>query len=281
VEERPLSDVDPHPDLRPAVVTGASSEVGQATARALAMLGHPVVLGARRVAECEGAAAAIRADGGEAVAIHLDAADADSVTRFTHAAMETLGAVEILVSNAPHHLPGLLLDTDPERFDAALGANASGTHRVVRALAPAMVERQRGDIVFVTPGLDGWSGPTTGVDPASWWGLEEYVRSLQTELGGTGVRATLVRPGPLHGPGRSVRDRGAGGPSTGRWGPWRAHHSHRSVAAGVAQAIASVISLPRGIHAAVVELQPEMEHPDRVVPGAAPGDDQDGGDSGY
>ena len=68
-----------NPDVRPAVVTGASSGIGRATAEALAALGHPVALGARRIDECEETAEAIRAAGGEAVAIHLDLADGDSV----------------------------------------------------------------------------------------------------------------------------------------------------------------------------------------------------------
>ena len=105
---------EPNPERRPAVVTGASSGIGQATAKALAALGHPVVLGARRVAECEDTAAAIRAEGGEAVAIHLDLADGDSVEQFAKAAVDALGEVEILVSNAAQNMAGSVLDTDPD-----------------------------------------------------------------------------------------------------------------------------------------------------------------------
>jgi len=135
----------PNPDVRPAVVTGASSGIGRATAVALAAQGHPVVLGARRVSECEDAAAAIRSDGGEAVAIHLDLADGASVERFARAAVDTLGAVEIVVSNAGQNMAGAVLDTDPASLDAVLSVNITGTHRLVRALLPDMVGRRRGD----------------------------------------------------------------------------------------------------------------------------------------
>ncbi|MCB1270749.1 MAG: SDR family NAD(P)-dependent oxidoreductase, partial [Microthrixaceae bacterium] len=70
---------DAHPERRPAVVTGASSGIGAAVATALAAAGHPVVLGARRVERCEQLAEALVADGAEAVALHLDLVDPDSV----------------------------------------------------------------------------------------------------------------------------------------------------------------------------------------------------------
>jgi NAD(P)-dependent dehydrogenase (short-subunit alcohol dehydrogenase family) len=249
---------DPNPELRPAVVTGASSGIGKATAQALAALGHPVVLGARRVAECEDTAAAIRADGGEAVAIHLDLADADSIERFVHAAVDTLGSIEILVSNAAQNIAGSVLDTDPESFDGVLRVNVSGTHRLIRSLAPAMTGRRRGDIVFVTSDVVERPRPTMAAYVTSKWGLEGYVRSLQMELEGTGVRATIVRPGPtLTGMGMDW-DPGVTGEVIEQWAAWGfARHSNFMRPAGVAQAIAAVVSLPRGTHATVIELQPE------------------------
>ena len=73
---------EPHPDRRPAIVTGASSGIGAATAAALAAAGHPVVLGARRVERLEELAGTIRADGGEALALPLDLTDTDSIATF-------------------------------------------------------------------------------------------------------------------------------------------------------------------------------------------------------
>jgi NAD(P)-dependent dehydrogenase (short-subunit alcohol dehydrogenase family) len=249
---------EPNPERRPAVITGASSGIGQAAAKALAALGHPVALGARRVAECEETAAAIRADGGEAVAIHLDLADGDSVEQFAKAAVETLGGIEIVVSNAALNMAGSVLDTGSDAFEGVLQVNVSGTHRLIRSLAPAMTERRRGDIVFVTSDVVERPRPSMAAYVTSKWGLEGYVRSLQMELEGTGVRATIVRPGPtLTGMGMDW-DPDVTAEVIDRWAAWGfARHSNFMRPAGVAQAIVAVVTLPRGTHATVIELQPE------------------------
>jgi NADP-dependent 3-hydroxy acid dehydrogenase YdfG len=259
----------PHPDQRPAVVTGASSGIGQATASALAALGHPVVLGARRVAECEKTADAIRADGGSAIALPLDMADADSIEAFATAATEALGTVEILVSNAARNIPGSALDTDSPTFEGVFGVNVNGTHRLIRAILPAMVARQRGDIAFITSDVVEHPRPTMAAYVASKWGLEGYARSLQMELEGTGVRASIVRPGPtLTGMGMDW-DPGITADVLNGWVTWGlARHDNFMRPTGVAQAIVSAVTLPRGTHATVVELQPEA--PVREMAPSAP-----------
>ena len=247
-----------NPDVRPAVVTGASSGIGRATAAALAAVGHPVVLGARRVSECEDAAAAIRSEGGEAVAIHLDLADDESVERFTAAAVDTLGAVEIVVSNAAQNMAGAVLDTDAASLEHVLAVNIIGTHRLVRALLPEMVARRRGDVVFVTSDVAERPRPTMAAYVTSKWGLEGYVRSLQMELEGSGVRATILRPGPtLTGMGMDW-DPDVTAEVIEQWASWGfARHSNFMRPAGVAEAVCAVVGLPRGVHATVIELQPE------------------------
>jgi NAD(P)-dependent dehydrogenase (short-subunit alcohol dehydrogenase family) len=260
---------EPHPDRRPAVVTGASSGIGNATARILAAAGYPVVLGARRLAACEETAAAIRESGGEALALHLDLADGESVDQFAKAARDAFERVEILVSNAAQNVAGSVVDTDPDAFDRVLGVNVSGTHRLVRALVPAMTARRRGDVVFVTSDVVERPRPSMAAYVTSKWGLEGYVRSLQMELEGTGVRATIVRPGPtLTGMGMDW-DPEVTAEVIEQWAAWGfARHSNFMRPAGVAEAIAAMVALPRGTHATVVELQPEA--PIRDEPGSKP-----------
>jgi NADP-dependent 3-hydroxy acid dehydrogenase YdfG len=249
---------EPHPARRPALVTGASSGIGEATARALAGAGHPVVLGARRLERCERIAEEIEGDGGTAVAVLLDVADEGSIKDFAAAASKALGAVEVLVSNAGESLQGTALETDPGEFARQIQVNLVGAQRLVSLIAPAMVERRRGDIVFVTS--DSVRNPWPGVAAyvSSKWGLEGLARAMQMELEGTGVRTSIVRPGP------TLTEMGS------RWDPARLprmvdafkkwgvlRHQNLLAPEDVARVIVDIVSLPRGAHITSVDLQPE------------------------
>ncbi len=247
-----------HPSRRPAAVTGASSGIGRATAEAMAAAGHPVALGARRVEVCETVAASIRDRGGEAVALTLDLADAASVTQFAKDAAAAFGPLEVVVSNAALNLPGAVLDTDAEAFEGVLDVNVAGAHRLVRALLPDMVGRRRGDVVFVTSDVAVRPRPHMAAYVTSKWGLEGYVRALQMELEGTGVRATIVRPGPTMTAMGLDWDPGVTTAVLEEWTAWGfARHFNFMPPEGVAEAILAAVSLPRGVHATVFEVQPE------------------------
>jgi NAD(P)-dependent dehydrogenase (short-subunit alcohol dehydrogenase family) len=248
----------PHPERRPAVVTGASSGIGEATAKALASAGHPVVLGARRVDRCEETAGSIRSEGGEAHAFHLDLADPKSPARFAEQAADALGTVEIVVSNAALNPAGAVLDTDDGLFGEVLEVNVEGTHRMVRALLPAMVERRRGDVVFVTSDVAMRPRPSMVAYVTSKWALEGYVRTLQMELEGTGVRATVLRPGPTQTAMGLDWDPEVTATILDEWSKWGlARHASFMPPAGVARAVLAVVDMPRGTYVSTIELQPE------------------------
>jgi NAD(P)-dependent dehydrogenase (short-subunit alcohol dehydrogenase family) len=248
----------PHPDRRPTVVTGASSGIGAATARAMARAGHPVVLAARRVDVCGEIADAIRSEGGEAEALPLDLADPDSIAVFAEKAAGAFGPVEVLISNAARIQPGRVLAMAPEEFDEVVRINLSGAHRLVLAFGPGMVERRRGDMVFVTSDVVAHPRPLMAAYMASKWGLEGYVTALQMEFEGTGVRATVVRPGPtLTGMGMDW-DPAVTGTLLAEWERWGlARHSSFLRPEGVALAIAHAVGAPRQTHLSVIEVQPE------------------------
>jgi len=249
---------DPHPERRPAVVTGASSGIGAATAQHLARAGLPVVLGARRLDPCNELADAIRGEGGEAAAFPLDLADPASITAFADKAAGAFGPVEVLVSNAAQIRPGGALETPPDEFAEVVRVNLDGAQRLVHAFGPGMVERRRGDLVFVTSDVVAHPRPRMSAYVASKWGLEGFVTALQMELEGTGVRATVIRPGPtLTGMGMDW-DPAVTDEVLAEWVRWGlARHSAFMRPDGVAAAIAHVVGTPRGTHLSVVEVQPE------------------------
>ena len=249
---------EPHPERRPAVVTGASSGIGEATARALAGAGHPVVLAARRLERCAQISTEIASEGGEAYALRVDLSDETSMKEFVAEAERRLGTIEIVVSNAGESTIGTAADTSPEQFGREIEINLLGAQRLVSLIAPAMIERRRGDIVFITSDAVEQPRPGVAAYVASKWGLEGLARVMQRELEGTGVRATIVRPGPTATEmGTRWDPAGVPGVLEGfkRWGFLR--HAGLLRPAQVARAIVDVVSMPRGSHITIVEVQPQ------------------------
>jgi NADP-dependent 3-hydroxy acid dehydrogenase YdfG len=248
----------PHPDRRPAIVTGASSGIGRATAIALAAAGHPVVLGARRVDRCEEVAAKIRADGGEAIALSLDLLDNDSITAFADAAEEQLGPIEILVSNAGDVQPITTVGARPEEFARQLTVNLLGAQALVHAVVPRMLERGRGDVVFVTSEVA--LNPRTHMAAyvASKAGLEGFAAAMAMESEGTGVRVGIVRPGPSTTEQGTTWDEATINEVVASWNHWGLlRHNGALRPEGLAGAVLAMVSAPKGTRYAVLEVQPE------------------------
>jgi NADP-dependent 3-hydroxy acid dehydrogenase YdfG len=240
------------------VVTGASSGIGAAAGLSLAAAGFPVALGARRVDQCEEVAARIRADGGEAVAHALDVTDDDSVRDFAKAVTAHLGDIEVVVSNAGAVAPGTIHEVEPERFAREVDLNVVGAHRVVRAFVPGMVERRRGDVVFVSSDVAVRARPFMSAYAAGKWGLEGLAHAMQMELEGTGVRASIVRPGPTWSGMGADWDPDEAAFVLNQWVRFGlARHPHFMKPAAVADAITTVVSAPRGVHLNLVEVSPE------------------------
>ncbi|HEY0903629.1 MAG TPA: SDR family oxidoreductase [Marmoricola sp.] len=246
------------PSRRPVAVSGASSGIGAAVALTLGAAGHPVALGARRVDRCAEVVARIREAGGEAVAHGLDVTDESSVAAFAKAATDDLGDIEVLVSNAGRVDPGTIHEVDSERFAAEIDLNLVGAHRLVRAFVPAMVERRRGDVVFVSSDVAVRARPFMSSYAAGKWGLEGMAHAMQMELEGSGVRVSIVRPGPTWSEMGSQWDDAAAADVLTGWVKFGlARHPHFLKPAALADAITTIISAPRGVHLNLVEVNPE------------------------
>lgn len=249
---------EPHPARRPAIVAGASSGIGAATAAALANRGFPVSLGARRVEKLEELVAEICADGGEAVAFPLDITDSESVKTFVAQSIDALGEIELLVSGAGDMSPGRIHEISTDTFAEQIQIHLIGANRLATAVLPDMVSRQRGDVIFVGSDVALRQRPHMGAYGAAKAGLVAMVANLQMELEGTGVRASIVHPGPTKTEMGWRLSAEQVGPMLEDWAVWgQARHSYFMRPADLARAIVFVAETPRGSNIVTMELQPE------------------------
>lgn len=177
---------------RTAVITGASRGIGLAIAELLADAGARLTLLARDARALEANAARL---GG--AAIRCDLAEADDIERAVSVIIKAIGAPDILVNNAGLFRLDAIDHTAPESFSAALDVNLVAPFRFVRAFLPMMRERGRGDIVTIGSIADHMIFPENAAYGASKHGLRALQEIIRLELRGSGVRATLVSPGPV------------------------------------------------------------------------------------
>ena len=249
---------EPLPKRRPALVAGASSGIGAATAVDLAAHGFPVALGARRVEKLDELVGQIRGDGGEAVAFHLDVTDPDSVKSFVSQSIDALGEIEVLVAGAGDTYFGRLHEISTDQFESQIQVHLIGANRLATAVLPGMVERQRGDVIFVGSDVALRQRPHMGAYGAAKAALMAMVTNPQMELEGTGVRASIVHPGPTKTSMGWSLPAEAVGPALEDWAKWgQARHDYFLRAADLARAITFVAETPRGGFIATMELQPE------------------------
>ena len=174
-------------ESRIAVVTGASSGIGEAPARALAAAGFEVVAAARRLERCEELAAQI---GGRA--LRLDVTDPGSVAELAEAVPDAA----VLVNNAGGAL-GLepIAEADEEKWRAMYESNVMGVMRVTRALLPAMVKSGNGHVVVVGSVAGSEVYPGGGGYTAAKHAAHAVAETLRIELLGQPVRVTTIAPG--------------------------------------------------------------------------------------
>jgi NAD(P)-dependent dehydrogenase (short-subunit alcohol dehydrogenase family) len=177
------------------LVTGASSGIGLATARAFARAGARLVLVARRPQPLAAAAREVRALGADALGVRGDVADRDSVEACFARAEQRFGPVEVVVNNAGVMIPGRVETLRDRDLEAMLRVNLYGALHVLQSATRRMRERSTGHIVNVAS-LAGRRGisPIGGYS-ASKFALVGLTEALRVELAGSGVQVSLVMPG--------------------------------------------------------------------------------------
>jgi NADP-dependent 3-hydroxy acid dehydrogenase YdfG len=183
---------------RTALVTGASRGVGRAVALALGAAGARVALVARDDARLAVLAGQI---GGGALVLPCDVRDDAQVAATSARAAEAFGgAPDVLVNAAGVFTLAPIERTEPDDFARALDANLVAPFRLLRAFVPGMRARGSGHVVTIGSIADHVAYPENGAYAASKFGLRGLHEVLRAEVAGSGVRATLVSPGPVDTP---------------------------------------------------------------------------------
>ncbi|MBF4609497.1 SDR family NAD(P)-dependent oxidoreductase [Curtobacterium sp. VKM Ac-1393] len=190
---------------RAALVTGASSGIGEAIARVLASSGAHVGVAGRDAARTQAVVDAITAAGGSAVPLIGDLnGRADEVRDLATRATAALGGrVDILVNNAGVYPGGPTATLPDEAVDALWATNVRAPHVLVGALAPGMVERGSGVIVNTGSWMARVGVPFMALYPATKAAVEQLTRAWAAEFGPSGVRVSTVAPGATATPGNA------------------------------------------------------------------------------
>jgi 2-hydroxycyclohexanecarboxyl-CoA dehydrogenase len=183
-----------------AVVTGAASGIGRATAQLLAEAGARVVVADIDPLKGEAAAAELRGAGWSAVFLPVDMTKGESITAFAQAVADKVGAVDILVNGAGWGSTKPFWEGTPELWDKLIALNFVGPMQLTKALLPAMMERGSGRIVNIASdaGRVGSLGET--VYSAAKGGLIAFTKSLARETARYGINVNCVCPGPTDTP---------------------------------------------------------------------------------
>ena len=182
-------------DGRVAAITGASSGIGAATARALGAAGMAVALGARRSDRLDELAERIEADGGRALALPGDISEERHAKAFVEGAHEHFGRLDVLVNNAGLMLLGPVTGANTDDWRRMVDINILGLLYCTHAALPLMGAGGGGHIV----NLSSVAGRTATIGSAAYnltkWGVNGFSEALRQEALHANVRVTLVEPG--------------------------------------------------------------------------------------
>ncbi|HEV7870697.1 MAG TPA: SDR family NAD(P)-dependent oxidoreductase [Modestobacter sp.] len=180
-----------------ALVTGASSGIGEATAIALAEAGAAVAIAARRRNRLDALAGKLRGGGARVLQLDLDVTDEQACTAAVARTRDELGGLDVLVNNAGVMLLGTIVGADTEDWRRMVQTNVMGVMYMTAAAIEGMVDQGSGDIVNMSSVAGRQARKGAGVYNASKWAVNAFSESLRQEVTGRGVRVGLVEPGAV------------------------------------------------------------------------------------
>jgi NADP-dependent 3-hydroxy acid dehydrogenase YdfG len=186
-----------------ALVTGASSGIGEATARELAAQGAAVAIAARRADRLDELAAAIREQGGTALVVETDVTDREQANAAVERTVSELGRLDTVVNNAGVMLLGPIVDAPIEEWDRMIELNLRGLLNIAHASLPHLLSaaeqgpRRVADLVNISSVAGRVANAGSGVYNLTKFGVGAFSEALRKEVTTKHVRVSLVEPGAV------------------------------------------------------------------------------------
>ena len=183
-----------------AIVTGAGTGIGRATALLLAKEGAAVVVAARTVADLEAVAREIEAEGGKALALPTDVSVEEQAEALIAKTVEAFGRLDILVNNAGTNVRAPIDKVTTPDWNLILGSNLNGTFFCTRAAIPRMMAQEYGKIINVSSGAGKRGSATRAAYSAAKHAVVGFGDAVAKDMKAHGITVTAVLPGPIHTP---------------------------------------------------------------------------------
>jgi len=176
------------------LITGASTGIGRALAFSFARRGARVALVARREDRLEAVRREIEPYSADVLVVPADLTDEAQLASVVTRTLEHFGRIDVLVNNAGLIQGGRLIDSDPVHADRLIRLNLWATIRLTQLALPAMLAQHSGYLLNVSSGLGRVAVPGIATYVASKYGVAGFSDALRRELGGSGIRVTLLLP---------------------------------------------------------------------------------------
>ena len=179
------------------VITGASSGLGEATARLLAAQGASVVLGARRIDRLKVLADELSRRGGKALAVPTDVVQCDQVKRLVDAAVQTYRRIDVMINNAGLMPQALLERLKIDEWNQMIDVNIKGVLYGIAAALPHMKQQKAGHFINVSSVAGHRVGPGFAVYAATKYAVRALSEGLRQEVKPYNIRTTVISPGAV------------------------------------------------------------------------------------
>jgi NADP-dependent 3-hydroxy acid dehydrogenase YdfG len=179
------------------VITGASSGLGEATARLLSAQGASVVLGARRIDRLRVLADELSGRGGKALAVPTDVIQCDEVKRLVDAAVQTYGRIDVMINNAGLMPQALLERLKIDEWNRMIDVNIKGVLYGIAAALPHMKQQRAGHFINVSSVAGHRVGPGFAVYAATKYAVRAISEGLRQEVKPYNIRTTVISPGAV------------------------------------------------------------------------------------